>query len=186
MNLENWKNIAESVGALSTNGEECSSSIMANKAIEIILGENNLREAVHYYIEGKPGSELLRGVLWQLHPWSAMDECYTIFKTNPDIQFKRYAIELLRVVADQRVLPWIPEFLKHEDSQVQQWGVGVIDQLFFSSLCDEEEIAETLDIALQHENQFVREKAEEIKSMVESTIERNDIIDEHFNKKHNK
>lgn len=68
MNLNDWEDIARKVGAIDENRSESSSSDMARKAIELVLGEEGLGKAVHYYIEGKPGSELLRGVLWQIHP----------------------------------------------------------------------------------------------------------------------
>ena len=183
MNLDNWETIAKQVGAIGKNGNESSSSDMALEAIEILLGEDNLRKAVHYYIEGNPGSELLRGVLWKLHPWSAMEECYQIFKTHPDVQHKRLAVELLRVVADRRALDWVPEFLQYNDNGVQQWGIGVVDQLFFSELCYEEEIADILDSALRHSNHFVREKAEYIESMVKARAEMNQLLDEYYKQK---
>lgn len=183
MNLDNWEDIAKQVGAIDKDGQECSSSDMALKAIEALLGEDDLRKSVHYYIDGRPGSELLRGVLWKIHPWCAMEECYQVFKTHQDVQHKRFAVELLRVVADRRAIEWVPEFLQFNDSEVQQWGIGVIDQLFFSELCDEEEITDILNIALKHPNHFVREKAEYIQSMVEATAERNDLLDEHYKQK---
>ena len=186
MNLDNWETIAKQVGAIGDNGNESSSSHMALKAIEILLGEDELRKAVHYYIEGRPGSELLRGVLWQLHPWCAMEECYLIFKSHPDVLHKRFAVELLRVVADRRALEWVQEFLQYNDSEVQQWGIGVIDQLFFSELCYEEEITDILEIAIKHSNIFVREKAEDIQSMVIATTEKNKIVDDYMNNRHNK
>ena len=82
MMLEKWVDIAKEVGAISDSGQEHSSSDMASQAIEILLGKGLMRDAVHYYVAGKPGSELLRGVLWQLHPYSAMEECYAIFKNS--------------------------------------------------------------------------------------------------------
>lgn len=62
-----WKILAKKVGALNENGESGSSQY-ACEAIEILIGEDNLRKAVDYYIEGGQGSELARFVLWQIHP----------------------------------------------------------------------------------------------------------------------
>jgi hypothetical protein len=162
MFLDNWSNIAKEVGAIDENGQEYSSSQMARKAIEILLGKDNLKEAVRYYVAHKSGSELLRGVLWQLHPYSAMEECYRIFKESNDLDQKIDAVELLRVVADKRVLKWVPEFLEHENSGIQNWGIGIVDQLLFSHLCDEEDVAEILHQASNHPSKYVREKVEEI------------------------
>lgn len=100
-----------------------------------------------------------------------MEECYKVFRTHPDIQYKRDAIELLRVVADRRALNWIPDFLNHEDLSIQCWGIGIVDQLFYSELCYEEEIEELISIGINHENPYVHEKSEYIQSMIESTTE---------------
>jgi len=183
MNLEEWESIARKVGAIDECGQECSSSDKSREAIELLLGQENLKEAVHYYISNLPGSALLRGVLWQLHPYSAMEECYKIFNTDENIQSKRDAIELLRVVADRRVLSWVPEFLAFEDEGVQNWAIGIIDQLVFSDLCFEEEVTDILESARSHTNQYVREKTEEILSMLEANKERDDILQAHFENK---
>lgn len=160
MDLDNWVNIAKEVEAIGENGYQFSSSQKAREAIEILLGKDNLKEAVRYYVAHKPGSELLRSVLWQLHPYSAMEECYRIFKESSNLDEKIDAVELLRVVADKRVLKWVPEFLEHENSGIQNWGIGIIDQLLFSHLCDDEDVIEILDKARNHSSQYVRDKAE--------------------------
>ena len=167
MDLDNWVNIAKEVEAIGENGYQFSSSQKAREAIEILLGKDNLKEAVRYYVAHKPGSELLRSVLWQLHPYSAMEECYRIFKESSNLDEKIDAVELLRVVADKRVLKWVPEFLEHENSGIQNWGIGIIDQLLFSHLCDDEDVVEILQQASKHHSQYVREKAEEKCLMLE-------------------
>ena len=170
VNLKDWKALARDLGCIDDDGQESSSSDKAKQAIEILLGEDFLKSAVRYYMSKGAGSELLRGVLWQLHPYSAMEECYLIFNTTDDVQTKRDAIELLRVVADRRVLEWVPEFLSHDDNGVQNWGIGVIDQLVFSELCDEKEVAEIIDGALSHKNEYVQEKARDIKSALAARV----------------
>ena len=175
MDLDNWENIANEVGAIDENSDEFSSNKMACEAIEILLGKDNLREAVRYYVAHKPGSELLRSVLWQLHPYSAMEECYRIFKESEDIDEKIDAIELLRVVADKRVLKWVPEFLKYENPGIQNWVIGIIDQLLFSNLCDEEDVAEILDKARNHSSEYVRDKVEGMYLMIEQQFQEIDF-----------
>lgn len=178
MMLRDWEEIAKKVGSIK-NGEEFASSDMAREAIEILLGEQNLRDAVHYYIEKKPASELMRLVLWQIHPWSAMEECYIIFKSDSDIQCKRDAIELLRVVGDRRVLAWISEFLNFDDETIQGWTMGIIDQLLFSGLVFEEDVADILAFAINHPNSNVQEKAMEIKERIKMLNETDRLIQEY-------
>src|SRR5688572_24143069 len=123
-----WKALAVRLGTLSEGGESGGSNY-AREAIELLLGEDNLRESVDYYISGAPGSELARSVLWLIRPWSAMRYCYEIYKSEADIETRRMAVELLRVVADKRALSWVVEFLGDEDSGIQTWGVEMLEQL---------------------------------------------------------
>lgn len=73
-------------------------------------------------------------------------------------------MELLRVVADRRALPWVAEFLNDEDLQVQSWGIGVLDQLLWSELIEPEEAEEVLERAEGHANAAVREHVEFIRT----------------------
>lgn len=161
----NWKELAIQVNSLSKRGEFVSGD-MAKQAIELLIGENNIRDAVDYYIEGKPGSELARAVLWRIHSPAAMNRCYEIYKSPADIETRRLAIELLRVAADRQVLNWINEFLKDEDTGIQAWGIGVLDQLVTSNLIDDEDAEPLLLIAEAHHNFHVREKAAEIRALL--------------------
>ena len=183
MKLDDWETIAKNLGTIDDLGQESSSSEKAKKAIQILLGEEFLRDAVKYYIECRPGSELLRGVLWQIQPTVSMEECYRIFKEDECIENKISAVELLRVVADKAALKWVPEFLACEYEGVQNWGIGVIDQLVYSELVSVEDISEILAQAMAHKSEYVREKAAYIQSMLEASEERNAILQHHFDQK---
>jgi hypothetical protein len=161
-----WHALALDLGAITENGEK-GSSALANRAVEILIGEDNLRQAVEYYVTFKPGSELARSVLWMLHPFSAMQHCYDIYKSDAPIQERRQAVELLRVVADRRAVGWIAEFLKDEDEEIQGWGAGVLDQLLWSDLVFQEEVEDLLQMAESHENSGVRDTAEFIKGFLQ-------------------
>lgn len=182
MNLGNWETMARSIGAVSEDGSESSSSRMALKAIESLLTEGFCRDAVHYYLSNKPGSELLRSVLWQIHPYSAMEECYKVFKDSESEQERIDAIELLRVVADERALQWIPEMLSCEIEGVQNWAIGIVDQLVYSELCFEEDVRALLDGLREHPNSYVREKVEYIESMIKASNERDALLSKHYEK----
>lgn len=134
----------------------------ARRALELILGERNIRAAVDAYIGFDDGAELARSVLWLLHPWSAMQRCHEIYQSGSEIEHRRRAIELLRVVADRRALLWIRQYLDDPDSVIRMWGVGIIDQLLFSSLIDPDECSELLTYARQHMDPLIREKMGEI------------------------
>jgi len=164
-----WAKLAVRLGLEAPFGEYCCGGEDAQRALEVIIGEDTLRGAVNYYVSANTGkdthtgSELARSVLWQLRPWSAMCRCYEIFNGTHPVETRRAAIELLRVVADRRTLPWIPEFLRDDDPHIQAWGIGVVDQLLFSGLVEPEEAEEILRTAEQHSNESVRERAELIR-----------------------
>jgi len=163
----NWEELATTLGLLIKNGERGSSEA-ARRALELLIGEDALRASVDYYIAGRRGAELARCVLWQLHPWSAMRYCYDIFKGPRSLEDRRMAVELVRVVADCRALPWVAEFLDDEDTDIQLWGVGVLDQLLQSRLIEPEQVEDLLRMAERHQNGAVRERAEIIRSFLGS------------------
>lgn len=160
-----WQSLATKLGTLSEDGRtERGSSRLAQQALEVILGEENIRAAVDYYITGAPGSELARSVLWELKPTSAMKYCYEIYKskTNP-IETRRLAVELMRVVADHRALPLVKEFLSDPDVAIQSWGASMVDQLLFKQLIEPDQAEEYLSIMMNHSNENVRSHYESIR-----------------------
>lgn len=161
----NWKELAVQVRTIREGGESVSGDD-ATRALEILIGEGNLRAAVDYYIEGGAGSELARFVLRRIHSPAAMNRCYEIYKSDADVQDRRLAIELLRAVADRRVLSWLDEFLRDEDSHIQMWGIGILDQLTNSGLIDDEEAEPFLLQAENHHNENVRETAAQIREII--------------------
>ncbi len=167
-----WKALAVELGALDEKGES-GSNRYAREAIELLLGEDNLRKAVDYYISGEPGSELARSILWQIRPWSAMKYCYDTYKSEKDVETKRLAIELLRVVADERASDWVEEFLEDEDADIQMWGAGVLDQLMHSYLVEAADVEHLLLKMEAHFNIHVREKAKSIREL----IKREEVLD---------
>ncbi|WP_298863987.1 HEAT repeat domain-containing protein [uncultured Gimesia sp.] len=153
-----WTELARTLGALDDDGREHGSSIDAREAIAMILGPTHLRNAVDHYVRHKKGGELVRNVLWLLRPWSAMERCYEIYQTDDDPEARCTAIELLRVVADRRVLPWIKGFLEDSDKGVQSWAAGIVDQLLWSDLVDPEDCAELLQLMANHSNRLVLDR----------------------------
>ena len=146
-----WDNLAKKLGRESQGGTH-----YAREALSDILSEEAIIEAVEHYISGETGSELARDVLWHIHPKSGMDYCYKIYKEDPDIERRRLAVELLRVVADDRALRWAGEFLNDPDPEIQNWGAGLVDQLLFSNLVQKKDCTELLEIMKNHESKNVR------------------------------
>jgi hypothetical protein len=161
-----WERLALDVGALQTGGAESGGSDLARRALGELLGAEELRRAVDYYVDCKPGAELARSVLWLVRPWAAMEHCHEIVRTSQDADRRRAAVELLRVVADERVLPWIQGYLGDADAGVQQWAAGIVDQLLWSDLVEPEECADLLEAMSRHPNPGVQRTAEWVRSFL--------------------
>ena len=138
---------------------------VAAQALTQIIGDKALREAVDFYITGAPGFELARSVLRMLKPPAAMNRCREIFRDSTDDEEAGAAIELLRVVADKRVLDWVPEFLSSSNRSARIWGVGVIDQLWMDGEIEPEEGRALVEEALNDSDQAVREQAQQLHGM---------------------
>jgi len=150
-----WAALSQALDCESSGGTR-----YARQALSRILGDEAIKEAVDYYISGQSGSELARSVLWHIHPQSGMDYCYQIFKEETDIERRRFAVELLRNLADENALKWVPEFLNDPDEGIQAWGAGLVDQLIWSDFIDAEDCQGILDSMKSHENAQVKERFE--------------------------
>jgi len=166
-----WDALAEQLGAVEDTAHgrtEHGSDGLARVAIEKILGEDEFRAAVDHYVAGRRGSELARSVLRLLRPGSAMQRCREISTQSTDPDGRRAAVELLRVVADRRALPWVSDYLDDSDEVVQQWGIRIVDQLLFSDLIEPEDAEPLLRRAEDHPNAEVRAQAQEIRAFLKS------------------
>lgn len=159
-----WKILAEKIETPDENGKPVF-GFDANRAIEILIGEGNLRKAVDCYISGQSGFELAQSVLRQIQPWSAMQYCYEIYKSERDIDERRLAVILLVIIADSRALNWINEFLDDEDEFIQGSGISIVAELRLSGWINFEDCEDLLLKAESHANSNVREQAEYIRGI---------------------
>ncbi len=165
-----WTALAVRIGSVEVGcAFEHGSDALAREAVVHLLGDAAMRDAVDLYVMRQPGFELVRSVLWLLRPWSAMQRCHEIFASAADLDARRSGIELLRVVADRRVLPWIPRYLDDPDPGIRSFGIGVVDQLLFAQLIDLEEAAAALAIARAHGDPRLLEEATRIVADHEAT-----------------
>lgn len=148
-----WAGMAERLGAVDRSGTS-----FALRALEEIVGKDVFRSAVEHYVSGGRGGELARSVLWHCRPWSAMQRCQELYASDADLDVRRSAVELLRVVADQRALAWIAPYLEDPDPHIQLWGAGVLDQLLWSNLVNVDDCKLLLQAMEIHPNEGVRER----------------------------
>ncbi|MBM4256368.1 MAG: ankyrin repeat domain-containing protein [Deltaproteobacteria bacterium] len=161
-NSIDWQALAQQLGTLRSSGESGGDD-PARRALDVIIGPEQLRAAVDHYLAYRPGRELVRSVLHILHSWTATQYCYDVYRSNANLDMRRAAVELLRFIADNRALVWVEEFLTDEDAEIQGWGLALVDQLLFSERAFPEECSPFLDKAEQHANPHIRVRAAEIK-----------------------
>jgi hypothetical protein len=168
IDLVDWRRIAEDVGSLSRSTDtdrgwsEHGGTHLARLALEHLLDAAVYRSAVDHYVTGAPGSELARSLLWLVHPWEGMRRCHELYSTAENLETRRRAIELLRVVADRRAVSWVSQYLQDSDEQIQLWGAGILEQLLLSDLVQPEECLELLGDMATHANPKVQEFALDI------------------------
>ena len=171
MNKIDWKSIAEVLGTITyVKGgfQEQGGSKIASDALIQIIGEVALRDAVDHYVNGLPGSELARSVLCALKPPCAMDRCHEIFLNSSDAQAASIAINLLQGIADQRVLPWIADYLTSDNMGVRLWGIGIVDQLLhIDASIDAAQAIPFLEKARLDPDERVRDRANQILEMID-------------------
>ena len=134
--------------------------------MELIIGEDRIREAVDYYVvyAYRNSTDLVLSFLRRFQPLSAIQRCYEIYKTSPNIEDRITALGLLADIKDGRALEWIEEFLEDPNTGIQDRGISLLDQLLFGGgiRYDEEAMEKAkalLVLAAGHERLSIREMA---------------------------
>ena len=158
-----WHDLAKMLGTITetaTGWGESGGTDVAIQALTHILGDEESRNAVDYYVSRQPGCEMAKSVLQLLKPASAMDRCHEIFLAKQDDDAVSFAINLLQYVADARVLDRVPLYLASDNDGAQYWGVGIVDQLVSFGGVELDEAMPVLRLALDHPSDNVRERAQ--------------------------
>lgn len=159
----NWKELAQLVKG--PDIENCVfSSDDGNRAIEIIIGDDQIRDAVDYYIGLYPGFEVVRMMLMQIRPWSGMNRCYEKYHSESNVQRKCLAIGLLGDIGDSRAGGWIREFLSSPDIDIQRSAADTLEQMVWRKRLNREQVEELVAVAEVHTNEHVRRRAVEIRA----------------------
>src|SRR5437899_12791893 len=79
-----WKELAKQVGDLNPDGSERGSGTTSGqRALEILIGEENLRNAVDCFVSDELGGFTAEMVLKIIGSEIAMKRCYEIYKMEP-------------------------------------------------------------------------------------------------------
>jgi hypothetical protein len=163
----NWEALAKQVGDITPDGEKCGTP-SGRRALEILLGEENLRGTVDYWISQKPGCFTAEMVLNIIHSKVAMERCYEIYKTQHGTEKASAAIFLLASIADAETLSWVREFLEDNNRSIRWNGLMVLRTVLLGSLDDAAfaTAKELLDKAASDPDSEMRQRAEEIRSLL--------------------
>jgi hypothetical protein len=158
-----WKAIAKQVGDLNSDGSEKGSGTVSGiRALELIVGEENIRGAVDQWTSLEPGAETAEKTLLIMRSTTAMEYCYEIYKNEPNTQRAGLAIFLLSEMADWRFMRWARELV--EDSNTRWNAVVALEQVLEGPLGDEGiDLAKKLLAQAETDaDQRLRERAVEI------------------------
>ena len=161
-----WKELSTQVGDLNPDGSERGSGTESGRrALEMLIGEENLRNAVDHCISLEPGAFTAEMVLKIIKSEIAMKLCFEIYKTEPDTSRACDAVFLLGSIADYKALSWVREFLEDSSLPIRLNGLRVLQNILFDPL-REAEIAtakELIDKAESDSDPTVRERAVQIR-----------------------
>ena len=162
-----WEALAKQVGDITPDGERWGTP-SGVRALEILLGEENLRGAVDYWISQKPGRFTAEIVLNIIRSKVAMERCYEIYKAEHGTEKASRAVFLLASIADEEALPWIRHFLEDPDRNIRWNGLMVLRTVLFGSLGDAAiaTAKEFLDKAESDPDSEMRERTKEIRSLL--------------------
>lgn len=160
-----WEALAVAVNSLDASGERGGDEY-ASRALERILGTENLAGAVEHILAFAPGSELVMNVLRLITSRQAAEMAYQTYQQEGGERAAR-AVWLIKHIGHPCGLAWVEEFLN--DENVAGWGIDVLDQLLWTHRIDPEEavVSSLLVQATQHQNANIREQAASIKDYLD-------------------
>lgn len=155
-----WEALAKQVGDITPDGETFGTP-SGRRVLEILLGEENLRDTVDYWISQKPGCFTAEMVLNIIRSKIAMERCYEIYRTEQDTERANRAVFLLASFAETEALPWVREFLNNEDRNIRWNGLMVLRTILSGSLGDEAMATakQLLDLACSDADAELRKRA---------------------------
>lgn len=140
---------------------------MAQRALELVLGSENIRAPVELVVESGEGHEVAESVLVHINSAQASHLAYEIFRASEG-QRASDAAALVKQIAHPTALAYVEEFLAHPSAC--GWGIAVLDQLLWRDRADPEdaEVARLLELAEAHESEHVREHAARVRDDLRS------------------
>jgi len=173
-----WVDLATRIGAVDwTGNENPPGTDGGRRALELIIGEDTLREAVdsavNLIVPWQPGYFTAEAVLKVLVSPLAMQRCYEIYKNEPGTDRGRSVVYLLASMADETALPWVGELLDDPDESIRWNGLAVLQNILYGHLGDDTAVASIalLEKAASIPDARLRERALKILAELKSDPE---------------
>jgi HEAT repeat protein len=162
-----WERVAIQVGGIGHDGQDqVVGTTGGRRALEILLGEDNIRDAVDYFISLRPGAFTAEMVLQILKSPVAMDRCLEIYRSEPGTNRACSAVFALGCMADDKALPWVREFLKDSNEAVRLNGLRVLQNILYGPLGDDDlaTAKKLFELAASDPDLTVRKRASDIRA----------------------
>ncbi len=153
--------LAVRLGSVGEDGGEWCDISLASRALEALVGEDNIKAAVDLVISHEPGRLLAQYVLVRLQSLIATETAYGIYQTSDDRSRAYWAAHLIAAIGHPRAFAWIPVFLSNDDDNVAHVAMDLLDGLLSSADVDLEpqEVEQVLTLAQRHPSAEVRHRA---------------------------
>jgi len=162
-----WQTIAAKVGALNLDGTERGCGMdTGRRALKILLGEGNIRDAIDHFISLGPGAFTAEMVLQIIKSQIAMNRCLEIYQSEPETDRPCSAVFLLGCMADYRALPWVREFSEDSNMAVRLNGLRVLQSILYGPLGDDDVATakELFEVVASDLEPIVRQRASDIRT----------------------
>ena len=168
----NWDQLAREAGIVTKRSSEggtmtLTGSKWACRALEILLGRDNIRTAVRLVLSPHGRREgaraIAESVLRHVHSLQATELAYEAYRRGRQ---PNAAVMLIGDIAHARALEWVEEFLN--DPRVTGAGIRLLDQLLWRGHVDPDhpEARRLLTMAEHHPDEQIRAQAVSIRQSV--------------------
>jgi hypothetical protein len=120
-----WEALSQKLGVLKDDGSELYEGINSSQALEEILGDDWLRDAVNTFIDGTPGNELAIKTLRLIYSPRAAAMAFNIYNKYKDTNFDKanIAVWALSDIRTKDSLDYVEEIIKRPEYETQAFSV---------------------------------------------------------------
>lgn len=139
--LINWAELAQQAGIVTHHTPSGGTSTNqgseeARRALEVLIGDDNIRRGVELWLAGRAGEQAAASGAWSvlmyIRSWKASEMAYAAYRTfkdRGDADQAALAILLISDICHPGALKWVDEFLDY--APVADAALRLVDQALF-------------------------------------------------------